>query len=249
MPAAVFVLLIALTGWVAVRATSDAPITTLWVYAHPDDETLTSAGAMLDERDVGSHVVLLLTNGSGSSVLGQPGFPDTPEEIGTAREKESRAALGIMEFDDVRFAGLKDGDVTVNAAEQAIRELVEKVKEEHPDAIVRARGHSPTDSYSPYGDCGHPDHCAAAAALLRVHETGLVEDLRLYRIGHYFDGDRGGSCEFLTDIQQAFKQEMRNEYSRHSPAVGRYGIAANSVPGPWEATKIEPECFNVPSQR
>ena len=237
------VVAIALLAVVVLQVAARGPGTTLWIYAHPDDETLTAAGAMLEARDEGRHVVVLVTDGEATSVVGEEGYPATAEALGEARQREARAALGIMEFYDVRFLGLQDGAVNVTDATEALRDVVRDV-----EPPISVRTHSTGDDYGSYGDCGHPDHCATARAALELHEGGLIDDVRMYRIEQFFDGAPGGTCTVLDAQQQAFKQAMRREYGYRNTAVGRYGIAESSVPGAWEATEVQPECFDAPAQ-
>jgi LmbE family N-acetylglucosaminyl deacetylase len=211
---------------------SRAPVT-IWVFAHPDDEVISAGGAMHRERGTGDHVVLLLTDGEATGVA--TALQLTPDEVAAARRREARAALAVAGIHDVRFAGLPDGGLTSEDATRAVREVVGSAR-----GPVRLRGHSPEDAYDPYGRCGHPDHCAAAQAVVSL--AAEVDGLALFRIGHFFGAERDGTCRQLAPSELEVKQEMRQEYMLRRPEEGRLGIAWLSVPGPWEATETEPEC-------
>ncbi|MBI3282649.1 hypothetical protein HYZ70_01060, partial [Candidatus Curtissbacteria bacterium] len=142
---------------------------------------------------------------------------------------------------DVRFMGIPDGAVTVEFTRQVIHNLAGE--NEGEASFV---GHAPKDSYAGF-NCGHPDHCAVATALTQAHSEGQIKGLKLYRIGQLMGGAQAGTCQQLTSDQMAAKQAMRTQYTIVRTGEGRYGIAGQSVPGAWAATRSKPECFDNPS--
>lgn len=207
---------------------------TFWVFAHPDDETLAAAGAMVEQGDAGRHTVLILTNGEATGVRRSMDLSEA--EVSKARQQEAKSALEHVGITDVRFAGLPDGGLTTDMVVEYLRPLLTGTGA----GVVAVRGHTPLDEY--VGDCGHADHCAVGEALVQLYREELIDDLELYRLGHLFGGPLGGTCRPLTPEQSRVKQAMRSEYALQDPASGRLGIGGESVPTAWRRTEGAPEC-------
>lgn len=213
--------------------------TNYWIYAHPDDETLASAAAMMQsEEDGNRNVVVIISSGENTAV--GPRLRLSKQQTSEAREKESRAALSNIDLEDIRYLKIPEGQITRELVREVIRSLI---SETNGKAVFR--GHSPYDSYLGL-PCGHVDHCVIGNALVDAWKEGEIGDLKLYRIGHLFNGPKGEVCRALTPAQLALKQKMKKEYALVNRSQGRYGIAAQSVPGAWYQADRQPECFDLP---
>ena len=161
------------------------PRTLVAFHAHPDDESLLTAGVMAQAAAQGHRVILVVaTAGEVGEAADSFRSTDTPEstestesalaDLGRARRAEllrSAEILGVhrVEFLGYRDSGLPDGDSlaagqwtpapeTFAAAdiEEAAERLAEILREEHADVLT---------TYDPNGGYGHPDH-------LQVHHVG-----------------------------------------------------------------------------
>ncbi len=134
-------------------------------HAHPDDETLLTAGTLAALAAAG-HRVVLVTATAGEQGLAAPGPPGGPTlaERRLAELQDAAAALGVSR---VVPLGYPDSGMDGRAAgpagfaqvdvEQAAARLAEVLTEEQADALT---------VYDPAGGYGHPDH-------VQVHRVGL----------------------------------------------------------------------------
>lgn len=134
--------------------------TLLAIFPHPDDETFSAGGIMAAARDLGDNVILVCATRGEAGESGNPSH-DTPEALGQAREAELRAAMQILNVDDVRFLGYRDSGmegsleaqnphafVQASVADAASR-LAPMIRDIRPDTIV---------TFGEDGVYGHPDH-------------------------------------------------------------------------------------------
>jgi LmbE family N-acetylglucosaminyl deacetylase len=125
----------------------------LGVWAHPDDESYLSAGAMDCIVRNGGHVTVVALSD------GEAGFPaDDPRPAAHRRRQrraELRTAMAEIGVRDVRFLGLADGavaDALVDErADIVLAGLTEIIREVRPDIVA---------TFGPDGVTGHPDHVA-----------------------------------------------------------------------------------------
>lgn len=144
------------------------PIRMVVYFAHPDDESFgfASSLAMLSDQGV-DLTYICATRGDVGEIL-VDGLT-TPDELGTYREGELRAALEIIGKIDLRLLGYRDSGmvgtppnndprafVQQNTTEVAER-VAEIILEKKPDIFL---------FYGPDGIYGHPDH-------INVNTTGL----------------------------------------------------------------------------
>ena len=80
----------------------------LFIFAHPDDETLSSGGtiAKLFKKEVDVKLITLTKGESGE--CGTPPFCQQ-DEVGKTRENELRQAAKILGISKIYFLGYKDG--------------------------------------------------------------------------------------------------------------------------------------------
>jgi LmbE family N-acetylglucosaminyl deacetylase len=138
-------------------------------HAHPDDESIGTAGTLARAADAGHRVVLVFaTRGE----LGKPvpGSLADGEQLSLRRSAECYASAEILGASRVEFLGFTDsgmmGEPTNDApycfwrapVEHAARRLSVILDEEEPDVLT---------VYDDEGGYGHPDH-------IQVHRVGCA---------------------------------------------------------------------------
>lgn len=136
-------------------------------HAHPDDESIQTAGTLAKAADAGHRVVLVFaTRGD----LGEPvpGVLDEGEPLAVRRSAESYTSAAVLGAKRVEFLGYVDsgmmGEPTNDVpycfwqadVEHAARRLALILEEERPDVLT---------IYDDNGGYGHPDH-------IQVHRVG-----------------------------------------------------------------------------
>ena len=145
------------------------PRTLVFFHAHPDDESLLTAGTMARAAAEGHRVVLLVAT-AGEAGLASSSVRNRGD-LGRIRLDElhrSAASLGVarvvcLEYADSGLHGdvvPTDGRTTFVTAEfdEATRRVMDLLAEESADVLT---------IYDPAGGYGHPDH-------VRVHDIGLA---------------------------------------------------------------------------
>lgn len=133
----------------------------LGVFAHPDDEGMTS-GALIQYNAAGIETGLVYATRGEVGEIADPALA-TPENLAQVREGEMRAAadvldvrnLWFLDYRDSGMAGTADNTnprafVQVNSAE-VVGKLVKIIREFRPQVIV---------TFDESGAYGHPDHIA-----------------------------------------------------------------------------------------
>ena len=150
------------------------PFTLVAFHAHPDDESLLTAGTMARASAQGHRVVLVTATGGGVGLVASDFLRDdeTLESRRLAELRRSATALGCARSELLGYAdsGL-DGSATVSAGgpdagrgpfaavdpDIPAKELAAILREENADVLT---------IYDPTGGYGHPDH-------VQVHKVGL----------------------------------------------------------------------------
>jgi len=153
--------------------------TLLLVHAHPDDEAISTGGAMMKAKGEGHRVVLV------TSTLGEAGEIYNMDEkatrprLGEVRTKELETAAKILGVDRLEVLGYRDSGMVGTpenddprsfhqaSLDEAAAKLASILREERPDVVV---------TYDADGTYGHPDHIKAHlvtnAALDLVEKEG-----------------------------------------------------------------------------
>ena len=148
--------------------------TLLIVHAHPDDESISTGGAMLKARAGGHRVVLVTaTRGEAGEIYNMD--PETTRpHLGDVRTKELETAAQILGVNRGEFLDYRDSGMAGTAEnedprsfhlapiEEAAGKLAAILREEKPDVVV---------TYDQDGTYGHPDHIKAH------HVTNAALDL------------------------------------------------------------------------
>lgn len=140
------------------------------VHAHPDDEAITTGGALADLASRGAEVtVITCTLGEQGEVIGDPYqhlVADEADQLGGFRIFELREALGVLgvhgrhlgapgKFRDSGMVGDPAHEhprAFVNSGKQATEALIAELEELRPHLVI---------TYGPDGGYGHPDHIQA----------------------------------------------------------------------------------------
>ena len=210
--------------------------TVFWVFAHPDDETISSAGAMYESQQAGNRNVLITVTDGETTAAGTV-LRLSLKQVAAARDKEATAALAIIGIVPVFLHEPETGGgVQLGFVEQEIAKLASETK-----GTVVFEGFGPDDAYRglPHGDS---DHYTVARALLAEFDQGVIKNLVWRHLANFAGGKRIGTCEFLSVAAMKAKQEMRAAYAYVNHSIGRYGIAGYSVAAFWRRTTTEPEC-------
>ena len=147
---------------------ADRPFTVVSFHAHPDDESLLTAGTLARAAAEGHRVVIVVAT-SGEAGLAAGSL--TAEELGRQRESEVVAAAGAIGAARVVLLGhpdsglvrgqrVDDGRVPFAAldAHEVAYELAAVLRDEQADVLT---------TYDAAGGYGHPDH-------VQVHQAGLL---------------------------------------------------------------------------
>jgi len=163
------------------------PFTLVTFHAHPDDESIATAGTMARAKAEGHRVVLVVaTRGE----LGEhaPDALDPGETLTERRVAEQHAAAAVLGVDRVEFLGYRDSGMAGESTndddgafaradvEEAAGRLAKVLREEDADVLTVHDNH---------GGYGHPDHvqvhrvgvrAAELAGTRRVYESTMNRD-------------------------------------------------------------------------
>lgn len=126
--------------------------TIMGIWAHPDDETFTSAGLLGTAIENGQTVICL------TATKGEEGLQDeahwAADTLADARAQELQAALQVLGIKHHHWLGYRDCDCDKADPAEAIEQLSKYISQYQPDTIL---------SFGPDGFTGHPDHQAVSA--------------------------------------------------------------------------------------
>jgi LmbE family N-acetylglucosaminyl deacetylase len=156
-------------------------------HAHPDDESIATAGTMARAKAEGHRVVLVVaTRGELGEYAPDALAPD--ETLTERRVAELHAAADVLGVDRVEFLGYRDSGMAGESTnddegsfaranvEEAAAKLAELLREEDADVLT---------VYDDHGGYGHPDHvqvhrvgvrAAELAGTKRVYESTMNRD-------------------------------------------------------------------------
>ncbi len=205
--------------------------------AHPDDETIGMAGAILQAISEGRPVyVELMTHGEASFARGvladrgtdtwHPGrhmYTLSVQEFGDARVREFRDAMGRLGVTGVHVSDFGNGKLTM---EQVTERLEYWTSQGIPGLGLRgtAGAEDPQSAGSP---APHPDH----AAVWRALSTSGHPDV----LGFCIYQAVTGKCQYDAKVDIGpwceGKRDALAAYELWEPAQGRYGVAFHSTNG------------------
>ncbi len=163
--------------------------TLLCFHAHPDDESISTAGTLLKASAAGHRtIVVFATRGELGEV---PDWLGADETLADVRTREAEAACSVLNVDRVYWLGYRDSGVeddprnadptTFHSADldEAAERLATILRDEAVDVLTH---------YDEHGNYGHPDHikvhhvgyrAAELAGTLVVFETTIDRDVVL----------------------------------------------------------------------
>lgn len=119
------------------------------VWAHPDDETFSSAGIMAAAVQNGQEVVCLTATRGEAGVQDDARWPK--EKLAQIREKELEDALMVIGVENHEWLEYQDGCCCEEDTDKAVKCICSYVKKYQPDTIL---------TFGQDGLTGHPDHKA-----------------------------------------------------------------------------------------
>lgn len=141
--------------------------TIVFFHAHPDDESINTAGTMARAAAEGHRVVLVVAT-AGEEGEVEDGFLDEGERLGDRRRSETEQSAEVLGVARTVFLGYRDSGMMGTEAndhpasfhqapvDEAAARLAALLDEESADVLV---------TYDRNGGYGHPDH-------IKVHRVG-----------------------------------------------------------------------------
>jgi LmbE family N-acetylglucosaminyl deacetylase len=143
-------------------------VTAVFFHAHPDDESIATAGTMAQMAAAG-HRVVLITATRGELGEVPDGYLDPGETLAERRALELDAACAVLGVARHEYLGYGDsgmeGEDSNNDPGSFWQADVEEAAERLA-AVLRAEGAEVLTAYDERGNYGHPDH-------IQVHRVGL----------------------------------------------------------------------------
>ncbi len=209
--------------------------TAIFFHAHPDDESISTAGSMMLAKAAG-HRVVLVTATDGALGEPTPGSIPAGSNLAEVRGEELHRAAAVMGVDRVVMLGYADsgmegepsndvdGSFWQTPVDVAAERLAEILVEEHADLIT---------IYDDHGNYGHPDHIQVHRVGVRAAEIaqiGLVYEATMNRDHLRWLTDRDDLLD--ADLAEDVKADLReiNETEMGTPAVQiTHGVDVSSV--------------------
>ena len=200
--------------------------TVIWYLPHPDDETIGMADSIYQSVNAGNtNFFIYFSHGESSLARHYLRGPDGStvdlgsEEFGTARMRETLAALAVLGVHpgQVLFLDYPDGNIPREPVEQTMRLFAQL----YPGSI-----HRTVSLLDPHED--HQTVARALAALAR--EEGLDINPEYFHVYIYRLRDLPPGVEKRPIQHKEAKERALAELSLWDPDQGRYGIAAQSTP-------------------
>jgi LmbE family N-acetylglucosaminyl deacetylase len=144
-------------------------MTTLGIWAHPDDEVFVSGGLMRQGALRGERVVCIhMTRGEGGLYYRRK---CAPHYLARVRERELDASLARLGVHEQRFFDYPDGALSDVRGDEPIARLHAALVDLQPDVIV---------TFGPDGFTGHPDHKALSSWVTEALELWNNPEPHLY---------------------------------------------------------------------
>lgn len=129
----------------------------LSIHAHPDDQEFTIGATLAKWARLGTEIITVcITSGDAGSNEHTPPTM-TKEELVRIREREQRAACGVLGVKDVVFLRYPDSMLTPSI--ELRRDLTRQIRIYKPDAVICG---DPTVRFYGNSYMNHPDHRVAA---------------------------------------------------------------------------------------
>jgi N-acetyl-1-D-myo-inositol-2-amino-2-deoxy-alpha-D-glucopyranoside deacetylase len=184
------------------------------MHAHPDDEAISSGGAMMKARADGHRVVLVTATRGEVGEIYNMDEESTRPHLGDVRTAELENAARILGVNRGEFLGYRDSGMAGTAdnenvesfhqapLDEAASRLAAILREERPEVVV---------TYDADGTYGHPDHIKAH------HVTNTALDLL------ETEGWRPAKLYYTAiprSLMQAFMEQLPEEARRQEVDTG-----------------------------
>lgn len=147
--------------------------TIMGIWAHPDDETFSSGGLMLQAVANGQKVICVTATRGEKGVQDPAKWP--PDELGEIRTAELGKALEILGVSEHHWLEYVDGDCKDVQADEAVAQLKKLIDQYQPNTIL---------TFGPDGLTGHPDHQAVSAW---AGQAAKGHDIKVYQVAQLKD--------------------------------------------------------------
>lgn len=184
--------------------------TLLLVHAHPDDEAISTGGAMLKASADGHRVVLVTaTRGEVGEIYNMDESTTRPR-LGEVRTKELENASRVLGVDRGEILGYRDSGMVRTAdnedprsfhqapLQEAAAKLIAILREEKPEVVV---------TYAEDGIYGHPDH-------IKAHEVTIAALDALLRSSDSWGPQKLYYTAIPRSMMQAFMDQIPEEARR-----------------------------------
>ncbi len=133
----------------------------LAIFAHPDDESFPTGGALARYAREGVAVSLVCATRGEAGEISDPALA-TPQTLGRVREEELRRACTVLGVTHLRFLDYLDGTLPEVDRHEAEGKVVLAIRELRPQVVL---------TWGPEGGYGHPDHIAVHDWATAAFET------------------------------------------------------------------------------
>jgi N-acetyl-1-D-myo-inositol-2-amino-2-deoxy-alpha-D-glucopyranoside deacetylase len=187
--------------------------TLLLVHAHPDDEAISTGGAMMKAKGEGHRVVLVTSTRGEAGEIYNMDEKATRPHLGEVRTKELESAAKILGVDRLEVLGYRDSGMVGTPEnedprsyhqaplDEAAAKLAAILREERPDVVV---------TYDADGTYGHPDHIKAHHVTNAALDVLEKEDWRPSKV-YYTAIPRSLMEKFMDQVP---KEDRRNDTIR-----------------------------------
>ena len=187
------------------------PLVWLGIFAHPDDETTSSAGTMVKwVKDNNQAYIITGTRGE-EGTLGTGSLKIKRENLGKVREAELRSNLNLFGVNPPYIFDYRDQNLDKEDVDILAKKILQILNELAPDLII---------TFGPSGISSHSDHIAIHKAALLAYkyyksDTSLnpiliypsIPEDRAKQYGLELSEDEKKS-DIIVDIKDTFKTKI-----------------------------------------
>lgn len=144
--------------------------TILFAFAHPDDESFTCGGTLLElSKQQDTKTILYSATAGDAGKCGEPPIC-TRENLASVRRAELKEAATHLGIDELIIDDYQDGKLNELPSATLKNRLIDLIAETKPDAVI---------TFPPHGLSGHPDHTAIQEATLSAvqESSNTVKEL------------------------------------------------------------------------
>ena len=134
------------------------PLIWIGVFAHPDDETTSSAGTMMKWVKNSNDAYIITGTRGEEGTLGTGDLKIKRKDLGKVREEELRNNLDMYGVNPPYILDYKDQDLDKENPDILAKKILTILKQINPDVII---------TFGPTGISNHPDHIA-------IHKSALI---------------------------------------------------------------------------